>query len=130
MGSQVEPGGNVTDRTFNRGSVKSALGAVGRALVASVVTNIVIGIGVANRYTITSRGGSIKPGNSVAGLASNGFANNLTGSAVDRACVATIVRDIVIIVGVTNGHTFTGVVSDVEPGSGNTGGTEDSIVFA
>ena len=54
MGIKVEPGSNVTGRTFNSGSVKSALGAVGRALVAGVVTNFVIGVGVADRDTITS----------------------------------------------------------------------------
>ena len=54
MGSQVEPGSSVTGRTFNSGSIKSTLGAVGRALVAGVVTNVVIGVRVADRYTITS----------------------------------------------------------------------------
>ena len=63
-------------------------------------------------------------------MAGDVSSNNLTGSAVDRAKVATIVGDIVIIVGVTNGNTVAGIVGGVEPGSGDTGGTEDSTALA
>ena len=125
MGCQVKPGSSITGQTLDRRPISggTACGAVHRAGIAAVIGEVVIGIGIANRNTITSHVGSIEPSRGFAGRTFNSspIGSGVAGSAVSRAGIAGVVSEVVIGGGVTDRDSITSVGRQVEPGRGVTG---------
>ena len=89
------------------------MGAETWAVVASVIGDVVIGGGVTDRDSVTSVGGQVEPGRSVACQTLNGrpIGGGIASSAVSRASVAAVVGQVVIGVGVTDRDSVAGVGS-------------------
>lgn len=74
-----------------------ASGAVSRASVAGVVGQVVIGIGITDRDSVTGVGSRVEPGSDVACDTENRgpIGTGTAGGAVDRASIATVVGEVI-----------------------------------